>query len=53
MPTDPGFVLHEIPLLRLRALVSQAYGDDAAYREFKRQYLEAAATAGYEAPQPV
>lgn len=53
VPTDPGFVLHEIPLLRLRALVSQAYGDDAAYREFKRQYLEAAATAGYEAPQPV
>ena len=30
VPTDPGFVLNEIPLLRLRALMAQAHGDDAA-----------------------
>ena len=27
VPVEPGFVLHEIPLLRLRALVARAEGD--------------------------
>ena len=27
VPTDPGFVLHELPLLRLRALLARAHGD--------------------------
>ena len=30
VPTDPGFVLHDIWLLRLRALLAQAQEDDAA-----------------------
>ena len=30
VPTDPGFVLNEIPLLRLRALLAQAHGDETA-----------------------
>jgi len=30
----PAFVLHEIPLLRLRALLARARGDEAGYREF-------------------
>ena len=30
IPTDPGFVLHEITLLRLQALLARAHGDDAA-----------------------
>ena len=30
VPTDPGFVLNEIPLLRMRALLAQAHGDEAA-----------------------
>ena len=34
VPTDPGFVLHELPLLRMRALVARAEGDEAAYRHF-------------------
>ena len=28
VPTDPGFVLNEIPLLRLRALLARAHGDE-------------------------
>ena len=30
VPTDPGFVLNEMPLLRLRALLARARGDEAA-----------------------
>ena len=30
VPTDPGFVLHDITLLRLRALLARAHGDEAA-----------------------
>ena len=30
VPTDPGFVLNEIPLLRMRALLARAHGDEAA-----------------------
>jgi len=33
-PTDPGFVLHEIPLLRLRALVARQGGDQTGYRDW-------------------
>ena len=29
-PTDPGFVLYELPLLRLRALLARARGDEQA-----------------------
>ena len=46
---DPGFVLHEIPLLRLRALVSRARGDEAGWREFMDRYRAQAAAAGFEA----
>jgi adenylate cyclase len=34
VPTDPGFVLHDIPLLRLRALLAREYGDEHAYRDY-------------------
>ena len=30
MPTDPGFILHEITQLRLRALLTRTHGDDTA-----------------------
>ena len=49
VPVDPGFVLHEIPLLRLRALVSRARGDEAGWREFMDRYRAQAAAAGFEA----
>ena len=48
VPVDPGFVLHEIPLLRLRALVARAQGDDDRWREFMEHYRARAAAAGFE-----
>ena len=32
VPTEPGFVLYEVALGRLRALLARAHGDEAAYR---------------------
>jgi adenylate cyclase len=48
VPTDPGFVLHEIPLLRLRALLARARGDEAGYREFGDRYRALATACGFE-----
>ncbi|HET9876575.1 MAG TPA: hypothetical protein VFQ37_12560, partial [Mycobacterium sp.] len=48
VPTDPGYVLFEIPLLRLRALMARANGDEDGYRDFAGRYLKLATEAGYE-----
>jgi adenylate cyclase len=48
MPTDPGFVLHEISLLRLRTLLARARGDDAAYRRYRDRYRAMATSLGFE-----
>jgi len=48
VPTDPGFVLHEITLLRLRALLARAQGDEVAYRDFRDHYRDMAKTLGFE-----
>ncbi len=48
VPVDPGFVLHEIPLLRLRALVAEAKGDEAGSRELMKSYRDQATAAGFE-----
>jgi adenylate cyclase len=48
VPNDPGFVLHEIWLLRLRALLAQAHGDAAAYADFRDRYRDMARTLGFE-----
>jgi len=48
VPTDPGFVLHEIWLLRLRALLARAHGDSARYREYRDRYRDMARTLGFE-----
>jgi adenylate cyclase len=45
--TDPGHVLNEIWLLRLRALLARARGDEDAYREYRDRY-RALATLGFE-----
>jgi hypothetical protein len=47
-PTDPGFVLNEVWLLRLRALLARARGDDAAYADFRDRYRDMAKTLGFE-----
>jgi adenylate cyclase len=48
MPTDPGFVLHEIWLLRLRALLARADGDAAGYVQLRDRYRDMARTLGFE-----
>lgn len=47
-PTDPGFTLHEIALLRLRALLAQAHGDEAGYRGYRDRYRQTARSLGFE-----
>jgi len=48
VPTDPGFVLHEIWLLRLRALLARACGDGATYAHFRDRYRDMTKTLGFE-----
>lgn len=48
VPTDPGYVLFEIPLLRMRALLARANGNEAGYRDFSDRYLKQASEVGYE-----
>ncbi len=47
-PTEPGFVLYELPLLRLRALLARARADEQAYREFVQRYREMATSLGFD-----
>jgi hypothetical protein len=49
VPTDPGFVLHELPLLRSRALLARAHGDENSFRNFMERHRAKAADAGFEA----
>jgi adenylate cyclase len=48
VPTDPGFVLFELPLLRLRALLARAHGDAATYAQFRDRYRDMAKRLGFE-----
>ena len=48
VPTDPGFVIHELSLLRLRALLARAHGDEPAYRDYRDRYRDMAKTLGFE-----
>ncbi|OBH71235.1 cyclase [Mycobacterium mantenii] len=48
VPTDPGFVVNEISLLRLRALLARARGDEASYRDHRDRYRAKAASLGFE-----
>jgi adenylate cyclase len=48
VPTDPGFVLHEIFLLRLRALLARARGNGAGYRDYADRYRKLARELGFE-----
>jgi adenylate cyclase len=49
VPTDPGFMLHELALLRSRALLSHARGDENSYRNFLEQHRAKASAAGFDA----
>ena len=48
VPTDPGFVIHEVWLLRLRALLSKAHGDETAFRGYRDRYRAIATSLGFE-----
>jgi hypothetical protein len=47
-PADEGLVMRDIWLLRLRALVAHAHGDDTAYRDYRDRYRDMARTLGFE-----
>ena len=48
-PTDEGLAIREVWLLRLRALLAQAQGDEVAYRDYRDRYRATAATSlGFE-----
>jgi hypothetical protein len=45
---DPGSAILDITLLRLRALLAHARGDEAAYREYRDRYRDMATSLGFE-----
>ncbi|SBS73631.1 Adenylate/guanylate cyclase [uncultured Mycobacterium sp.] len=47
VPTDRGFVLHKLPLLRLRALAARTAGDEGAYRAYRDRYRSHASALGF------
>jgi hypothetical protein len=47
-PADDGLVIREVWLLRLRALLAGAQGDEASYREYRDHYRDMAISLGYE-----
>jgi adenylate cyclase len=48
VPVEPGFVLNDVTLLRLRALLARARSDDDAYRDFVDRYRAMATSLGFE-----
>jgi class 3 adenylate cyclase len=47
-PADEGLTAREIWLLRLRALLARARGDDVRYREYRDSYRDFAKALGFE-----
>ena len=47
-PADDGWVVREITVLRLRAQLSRARGDDTAYRDLVSHYRAMATELGFE-----
>jgi adenylate cyclase len=48
LPAEPGFLYHDLPLLRLNALLARARGQNAAYSELRDQYRAQAEKFGME-----
>jgi hypothetical protein len=48
LPSGDGLTIPEITLLRLRALLSMACGDDIAYRDLTDRYRAMAESLGFE-----
>ena len=47
-PASDGPVMREIWLLRLRALLARAHGDEATYRDYRDRYRALATSLGFE-----
>jgi hypothetical protein len=47
-PADAGLVIRDVWLLRLRALLARAQGDEAAYRDYRDRYRAMATSLGFE-----
>jgi class 3 adenylate cyclase len=47
-PVEEGFVIREIWLLRLRALLARAHGDAEVYNQLRDRYRDMARTLGFE-----
>jgi adenylate cyclase len=45
---DPGFVVHEAHLSRMRALIAKASGDQTAYRQYAESYRALATSLGFQ-----
>jgi adenylate cyclase len=48
VPTDRGFVLYELSLLRLRALLARVHGDEPGYRDFSDRYRRMATSLRFQ-----
>jgi adenylate cyclase len=48
VPTEPGFVVQEVHLSRMRALLAKARGDEIGYREHADRYRATANSCGFE-----
>ena len=48
LPAIEGSAMREITLLRLRALLARARGDEAAYRDYRDRYRAMATSLGFE-----
>ena len=47
-PTDDGLVIRDVWLLRLRALLARARGDETAYRDYRDHYRAMATELDFE-----
>ena len=47
-PADEELVIRDVWLLRLRALLARAHGDDATYADFRDRHRDMAKTLGFE-----
>ena len=48
LETEEGWVTHSIWLLRLRALLARAHGDETGYRDYRDRYRATATSLGFE-----
>ena len=48
VPVEPGVVVYEVALLRLRALLGRACGDEPEYRQYVDQYRAMSSDIGFQ-----